>query len=242
MRAADLLQLLTEEKHADARASLLSFTPLPEELPQMAAIALQLGQPTLAARWWREVLARQQGDLAPARLGLAAALCRLGCGEAAWATLRDDAASARVSVLRARALFVWKRAEGADPGADALEQARQAREVARREGDAGALTAAVTLLGEILLARGECRQALHALAEGLKVAELTARPADPHLLAVLALVQGEVGSERKARLTAHKALERSQPGSPARVLALRALRRTQDAQQEALAGELAAYL
>lgn len=241
MRAAELLQLVTEEKHAEARASLLSSTPLPEELPQLATLALQLGLPTLAARWWREVLAGQPEDSGPARLGLAAALCRLGCGEAAWVTLQGAGAGARVSLLRARALFVWSRQSAKFP-ADALECARQARDRARQEGDAGALSAAVTLLGEILLARGEPWEALRALAEGLKVAELTAQPADAHLLAVLALVQAEVGSARKAHLTAEKALGRSQPASPARVLALRALGRTQDAQHEARAGELAAYL
>ena len=82
--------------------------------------------------------------------------------------------------------------------------------------------------------------ALRSLAEGLKVAELTGAAADSHLLAVLAQVQARVGSSAKARQTAERALERSLPRSPARVLALLALGRGDEARQEAQAGKLAA--
>jgi hypothetical protein len=123
--------------------------------------------------------------------------------------------------------------------ADPERSAREALDAARHEGDAGALVAAVTLLGERLLLARRAREALHVLAQGLRTAEIAGTGADPHLLAVLAAVQREVGSAVKAEKTATKALERSRPRSPARVQALRALGRDEEAWSELVAGELA---
>ncbi|PYE56351.1 hypothetical protein [Deinococcus yavapaiensis] len=135
--------------------------------------------------------------------------------------------SARVLVLRARVTKA---------PADALA----ARDLARLEGDAPALVAAAALLGELHLSAAEPRLALHALAEGLKVAEVTGEAADAYLLAVLALAQARVGSPSKAALTAEKALIRAALGSPARVLALRALGRHEEARRDAAEGGVGA--
>ena len=86
---------------------------------------------------------------------------------------------------------------------------------------------------------GGAREALHALAEGLKVAELLGTFADPHLLGVLAHAQRRGGSPAKAGATARKVLDRSPPRSPARVLALLALGEPGEAEREAEAGEVA---
>lgn len=138
--------------------------------------------------------------------------------------------SARRAVLLARAAALAGEA-------DALALAHAARTLSRAEGDAGALTAAAALCGE--LERSEPRRALRSLAEGLKVAELLGTEADPHLLAVLAHVQRAAGGEAKAHKTAHKALSRAEERSPARVLALLALDRPEEARAQAEAGELA---
>ena len=118
----------------------------------------------------------------------------------------------------------------------ALDLAEQARDQARREGDAPALIAAATLLGELQLA--EPFAALRSLAEGLKVAEVVGEEADAHLLAVVAYAQQRVGSAAKAQRTAHKALDRSLPRSPARVWALLALGQAEEARAELGAGKL----
>lgn len=186
-----------------------------------AALALHLGRPRLASRW-----AGETGDA----LTLAAAQVRLGQPALALATLEGQPDTARPAVLRARAVWQLRSLQ-------AQEHALHARTLARQEGDAGALVAAATLLGEVLLP-GDPRAALHALAEGLKVAELTGQAADPHLLAVLAHTQAALGSRGKAARTAGKALDRSPPRSPARVLALLALGREAEAQAQAQAGEL----
>lgn len=193
----------------------------PDEQETAAARALALGHPRLALAW-----STSPWIQAPARL-------RLGEAKAARDVLTALPDSARRAVL-------WARAGGQLGEAEAPALALAARSQARREGDAAALTAAATLLGELEQAQGAPRQALRTLAEGLKVAELTGESADPHLLAVLAHVQAGVGSAVKARRTAQRALERSEPRSPARVLALLALGRDDEARQEAQAGELSA--
>ena len=136
--------------------------------------------------------------------------------------------TARVALLRARALGT-------------LESAELARTLARQEGDSPALIAAATLLGELLLPR-DPRAALLALAEGLKVSEVMREETDALLLAVLSAVQARVGGVGKAARTAQKALERSLPRSPARVIALLVLGRGKEAEAERLGGELASDL
>ncbi len=209
-------------------AGLAHFEPGPAELERAAALALQAGRPRLAAGWWAR--ARRAGAGASAQLGLAAALCRLGDAEGALEALRDEPGGGRAAVLRARARQLL--------GEPDLGLAQHARARARAEGDVQALIAAATLLGELLVNAGDGRAALHALAEGLKVAELSGHPADAHLLAVLSRAQAAVGSPHKARATAEKALARSLPRSPARVAALLALGHREAARLEALAGEL----
>ena len=181
-----------------------------------AALALQWGAPRAALAWSRDPLRR------------AAAHLRLGDSSAARAELAGEADGARVALLRARAAAL-------DGQPEADQQAAQARTLARQEGDSAALIAAVTLLAEGQQA--DPYAALRTLAEGLKVAEITGQSADPHLLAVLAHTQARL-NPRKAQATAAKALDRSAPRSPARVLALLALGRPDDAQAEAQAGEL----
>ena len=181
---------------------------------EAAVLALEAGRPRLAAHWAAE----------HAPLLHTAALLRLGETEKVVTLLEALLLSARVQVLRARALGT-------------LAAAQEARSLARREGDGPALIAAVTLLGERLLP-DDPRGALLTLAEGLKVAEHLNAEADAHLLAVLAHVQARLGGQGKARKTAHKALGRSSPRSPARVLALLALGRLEEAEAERRAGEL----
>lgn len=185
---------------------------LPTPGERQAAAALQLGQPRLTLALSADPQLR------------AAALLRLGDPARALHELAQAPADARTAVLHARALGT-------------LEAAQSARAQARQEGDGPALVAAAVLLGERLLA-SDPRAALHALAEGLKVCELSQVEADAHLLAVLAQVQARVGSAGKAKKTAQKALDRSAPGSPARVVALLALGQREEAQAEALRAEL----
>ncbi|UBV43432.1 hypothetical protein LAJ19_04250 [Deinococcus taeanensis] len=213
------------------RAQLRTFPPgaalpsLPAGLSaaqqeEAAALALLSGQPRLALAWTREPQRR------------AAALLRLGESAEATATLQLLPADARVTLLRARAAQQQQHP-------DAPTLTLDARTKARRDGDGAALIAAVTLLGELQLAR-EPHAALRALAEGLKVAELMGEAADPHLLAVLAHAQLALNS-RKGQATAHKALARSEARGPARVLALLALARPDEALAEAQAGELSRH-
>ena len=206
--------------------------PLPGEEAPAAAFALRLGVPELALYWAQ--LAGAKG----AALAAAAAL-RLGQLETASALIDTLPDTARRAVLYARA--------GMLGGQWDMAQAEAARDEARREGDAPALIAAVTLLGELQLLMSDMVSnkakpyaALRTLAEGLKVAELTHQAADAHLLAVLAHAQQRAGSARKAGRTAEKALERSSPRSPARVWALLVLNREAEAEAERLAGQLAA--
>lgn len=155
-----------------------------------------------------------------AEIALIVALVHAGRFEEAQRALDALPTDARTLVLRAR---VTKQ----------LQDALAARDRARTEGDAPALVAAAALLGELHLAADEPRRALHALAEGLRIAEVTGNEADAYLLAVLALAQARVGSPRKAALTAEKALARSAPASPARVLALCVLGREEEARRAA---------
>ncbi|MFC4639594.1 hypothetical protein [Deinococcus hohokamensis] len=202
----------------DLRAAQTALQALPEQdRGAGAALALHLGCPALAARW------------SPDPLIQAAAWLRLGDPAQAQAMLAPALPSARTAVLGARA--VWQQGAPA-----ALTLGEEARRLARLEGDAGALVAAVTLLGEQHLEQPF--MALRTLAEGLKVAELTAQPADAHLLAVLAHAQVRLGGN-KGRHTAEKALDRAAPGSPAQVLALLALDRRPEALAQAARGHLA---
>ena len=189
-----------------------------EHQPVLARHALRLGRPRLAALW---------GEADP--LTHASALLRLGQAEEALSVLRPSPDTARPAVLRARA--GWQLARPQAEGA-----ASHALHLARQEGDVGAVIAAATLRGEQLLSRPH--PALCALAEGLKMAEGTGQPSDAHLLAVLAHAQLPLGGAKGLR-TAQKALNRSLPRSPARVLALLALAKTVEAETEAGDGELA---
>ncbi|ULH15376.1 hypothetical protein MF271_15805 [Deinococcus sp. KNUC1210] len=200
----------------EQQAQLLLNNALPAQYAEAAALALAAGRPRLAAHW----------AVGHVPLLHAAALLRLGASEQALALLESVPASARVQVLWARALAT-------------LTAAESARSLARREADGPAIIAAVTLMGERLLPT-DPRAALLALAEGLKVAEQLNREADAHLLAVLAHVQARLGGAGKAHKTAQKALDRSLPRSPARIVALLALGRPEDAEAERLAGELSA--
>ncbi|GAA4016512.1 hypothetical protein GCM10022631_31090 [Deinococcus rubellus] len=224
MKLADL-QLLPDDSRP---AALRDWVPVQDEVLGAAALALGTGLPDLARRW------AQSAGPAGAALEAAAAL-RLGQLQEALELIGPLPGDARRAVLLARAHWL-----GGDPDSCWAEAARSQ---ARQEGDAPALVAAVTVLGEVQLS--DARAALRTLAEGLKVAEMTGEAADAHLLAVLAYVQrfvgsGAMGSEVKAHRTAHKALERSAPRSPARVWALLALGREVEARAEAEAGQLAA--
>lgn len=216
MDAARLAEVLNRDE-ADARRVLDSFPGPPSE--EAAALALHHGRPRLALAWGREPLTR------------AAARLRLGEIEEARRELAPLPDTARPALLRARAASLAGELE-----TEAL--AVHARLLARQEGDAGALVAAATLLGELYLPT-DSRLSLRTLAEGLKVAELTGQEADAHLLAVLAHAQRALGAGPKAARTAEKALARAAPRSPARVLALLALGRSEEAGAEARAGELA---
>lgn len=210
----EALRSLLDRDDAEALLTLTAFEPVGAERSQAAALALHLGRPRLAVHWAEHTDALLQ----------AAALLRLGERRAVLNVLEGQPETARVAVLRARAL-------------GSCEAAQFARTLARQEGDGPALIAAATLLGELLLFT-DPRAALRALAEGLKVSELLRVETDAHLLAVLSLVQARVGGAAKAQKTARKALERSVPRSPARVLALLALGRTEDAEAERTSGEL----
>ncbi|THF68828.1 hypothetical protein E7T06_14810 [Deinococcus sp. Arct2-2] len=201
-----------------ALALLCGLQPTPAEAQACAVLALHLGRPSLAVQWATDSLTR------------AAALLRLGHTETARQTLAPLPDSPRVALLLARFLAL-------ESGAQAMPQATHARALARAEGDAAALTAAATLLGELLLPT-DPRAALRTLAEGLKVAEMAGEAADAHLLAVLAHVQAAVGGAEKARRTAEKALGWAALRSPARVVALLALGQSEQAYAEASAGEL----
>ncbi|CAM4081911.1 hypothetical protein [Deinococcus marmoris] len=196
------------------------FGALPvENQTEAAKLALRLGRPRLAALW-------AQAD----PLTHAAALLRLGESRSALHLLKPLPHTARPAALRARAL--WQLAD-----AQAEAETTNALELARQEGDVGAVIAAATLRGEQLLPQPHA--ALRALAEGLKVAEGSGQPSDAHLLAVLAHAQLRLGGPKGTR-TAQKALDRSLPRSPARVLALFALNRPAEAEADAAEGELAA--
>lgn len=219
MKLADLQTLPDDLRPAALRA----WIPAQDEVLGAAALALGAGLPDLARRW-----AQSAG---PAGAGLAAAAAlRLGQLQEALELIGSLPGDARHAVLLARAHWL-----GGDPDPGWAEAARTQ---ARQEGDAPALVAAVTLLGEVQLSDSP-RAALRTLAEGLKVAELMGQEADAHLLAVLAYTQRFIGSEAKAHRTAHKALERAAPRSPARVWALLALGRDVEAGAEAAAGQLA---
>lgn len=220
--------LMTRGDDAQALAALGAWTPGPDQQAEAAGLALQLGRPRLAAQW---------AQAAGVPLLEAAARLRLGQAHEALALLAAQPETARTLLLTARAHALL-----GSPGA--RTRAEAARAAARREGDAPALEQAATLLGELLRPHDH-RAALRALAEGLKAAEVAERPPDPHLLAALATVQADFGAagpagggNAKAQATAEKALARSRPRSPARVLALRALGRHAEAEREALAGEL----
>lgn len=215
---------------AEARVACAALPP--SERAHAAAHALRLGRPHLTLDWSGDPLLR------------AAAHLRLGDTGAARQELRAQPDAARPAVLNARAARL-------DGSPDAAALAAHAARLARAEGDGNALIAAAILNAEQDLFRASPERpgvaadraahfaALRSLAEGLKVAELTGQPADPHLLAVLAHAQRPLNA-RKAAATAAKALDRGEPGSPARVLALLALDRPADAHAQARRGSLAA--
>ncbi|MBZ9714319.1 hypothetical protein [Deinococcus multiflagellatus] len=217
----DPLAALSAALEEDPQAALVLYGHLPPVLQAQAGeAALALGRPRLALTW------------APDPLVRAAAALRLGDAARAQAELAALPDGPRVQVLQARAAHQLAR-----PGAPAVTLAARAQ--ARAAGDSAALVAAAVLLAEQEYPQATSPYApLRTLAEGLKVAELSGQSADPHLLAVLAHVQARL-NPRKAQATAHKALDRSAPRSPARVLALLALERAAEAQAEADAGELA---
>lgn len=218
MTLAALQAAVNAGDDAEALALLSGLQPAPDEAQACAVLALHVGRPSLAAQWSNEPLTR------------VAALLRLGHTEEARPTLAPLPESPRVALLLARLLAL-------ESDAQAMTQATHARALARVGGDAAALTAAATLLAELLLPT-DPRAALRTLAEGLKVAEMAGEAADAHLLAVLAHVQAAVGGAEKARRTAEKALARATPRSPARVVALLALAQPEQAHAEASAGEL----
>lgn len=201
------------------QAARSAYTALaPDQQATAAALALHHGRPGLATEW---------GTHDP--LTRAAALLRLGHSQQALDVLDSLPDGARPALLRTRA--GWQLG-----AADARDSAEHARLLARREGDGPALVAAATLMGEQLLP--DPYAALRALAEGLKVTEMAGQHSDAHLLAVLAHVQLRLGGPKGQR-TADKALERSLSRSPARVLALLALSRADEARSEAQDGQLA---
>ncbi|CAM3816744.1 hypothetical protein [Deinococcus frigens] len=214
------------DAHSELRAALERGEPAsafeersPQHQTEAARLALQLGRPRLAALW---------AGADP--LTHAAALLRLGESGHALRVLEPLPDTTRPATLRARAL--WQLTD-----ARAEAATHEALALARQEGDVGAVIAAAVLRGEQLFLRPYA--ALRALAEGLKVAEGSGQPSDAHLLAVLAHAQLRLGGAKGTR-TAQKALDRSLPRSPARVLALFALQRAAEAQAEATDGELAA--
>lgn len=163
-------------------------------------------------------------------LTAAAAALRLGEVTLARELLVCALPSARRSLLLTRATWLQ------DPAA-ALHSARQVRQQARREGDAPALIAAVTLLAETqLLLDPDPFLPLRTLAEGLKVSEMMGQPADAHLLSALATAQRR--APRKADRLAEHALERAGAGSPARIGALLTLGQREAADQERERAEL----
>lgn len=195
----------------------------PGDRAHAGAQALRLGRPDLTLDWSADPLLR------------AAAYLRLGSTGAARRELRGQPDTARPAVLHARAARL-------DRAPDAAALAAHAARLARAEGDGNALIAAAILNAEQDLSgadRAAHFAALRSLAEGLKVAEMTGQPADPHLLAVLAHAQKPLNS-RKATATAARALDRGEPGSPARVLALLALDRPDEVHAQAQRGSLAA--
>ncbi|ADV68149.1 hypothetical protein [Deinococcus maricopensis] len=221
MTAALILSQHRAGQDGDALRTLDAWTPDPADLPTASALALMLGRPHLAVSW-----AERTDDA----LTLAAAHLRLGRNAEALYALGAARDTARVLLLRARA-----HAQARHSDAPAL--ARAARTAARAEGDTAALVQAAALLGELHLPHAP-HDALRDLAEGLKVAELTGQDADAYLLAVLAHAQRFAGGTAKAALTAQKACARSAPRSPARVLALHALGRHDDAETERQSGAL----
>ncbi len=216
-----MIEAQTELKTALERGEPASFfgTLHVHDQPEAARLALRLGRPRLAALW-------AQAD----PLTHAAALLRVGESGNALHVLEPLPGTARPAALRARAWW-----QLTDAQAEAVTQ--EALALARQEGDLGAVIAAATLRGEQLLTQPHA--ALRALAEGLKVAEGSGQSSDAHLLAVLAHAQLRLGGNKGTR-TAQKALDRSPPRSPARVLALFALERAAEAKAEAADGELAA--
>ncbi|GAA5449021.1 hypothetical protein [Deinococcus depolymerans] len=215
----DLTAALTHGE-TEARAAFAALPP--SARGDAGAHALRLGRPHLTLDWSADALTR------------AAAHLRLGDTGAARQELRGQPDTARPAVLHARAARL-------DRAPDAAPLSAHAARLARTEGDGNALIAAAILNAEQDLAgtdRSAHFAALRTLAEGLKVAEMTGQPADPHLLAVLAHAQRPLNA-RKAAATAAKALDRSDPGSPARVLALLALDRPADAHAQAQRGSLA---
>ncbi|WP_189643865.1 hypothetical protein [Deinococcus piscis] len=227
-----LQELLRTSQWEELRRELLSADSALTggQLAPAAVLALQAGLPEQAASW-----AQRAGE----RQLQAAAHLRMGHTEAALPLLQG-ADDHRAEVMRARAALL-----AGDP-VQAQERAAQAHARAFEAGDAPSLLAAIALLGELELrgalesgSRTGLHAALNVLAEGLKIAEIVNEPADPHVLALIALTQHHINSGPKAQATAAKALDRSLAFSPAQVLALTVLGRHEEAQGQAAAGTLA---
>lgn len=213
----------------------------PDQCPEAAVLALQAGLPDLAVQLAEAAGQEAQDVTEQVRL---AAWLRLGEAERVQRALAA-AADYRDVLMLARAHALLRQF------APAAEYAAQARADAFDAGDAPALLAAIALLGELELrtslqagSRSGAMSALNILAEGLKIGEQIGAPADPHVLALVALSQRHVMGfdtpSHKSQATAKKALGRSLAYSPASVLALLTLSRTAQAHAEAEAGALAA--
>ena len=243
-------ELLRLSQWPELRRELQNSTELlaPDQCTEAAVLALQAGLPHLAVQLAgrvleERVLAQADGANEAATQIQLAAYLRLGELEQVQAALAGATHYRDVMMLaRAHAL--------AGELVRAQEDAAEARLGAFEAGDASALFAAIALLGELELrtalingSRSGAMSSLNVLAEGLKIAEQTRVPTDPHVLALVALAQRHVGGfeapTNKSQATATKALGRSLAFSPASVRALLTLSRDADAHAEAKEGALA---
>lgn len=226
-----------QELRRELRGAATESQLTPEQLAPAAVLALQAGLPQLSAEWATAASSTGRGQGESQQIA-AAAWLRAGDTEKALTLLSGE--HPRITVMQARARLL-----DGDLTA-ASELAAQAHAGAFDAGDAPALLAAIALLGELEL-RGALRSggrtglhaALRVLAEGLKVSEIVNEPADPHILALVALTQKHIQDGTKAQATAAGALDRSLAFSPSSVLALTVLGRHEEAAGQAEAGALA---
>lgn len=220
MNNAHSLEHIRQSSDPQALQQLNELEPTPAQQNEAAALALALGQPHKVLDWTQEPLLR------------AAALLRLGKSSEVLSLLENLPQNARTALLKARAAWQLDQPH-------CLEWAHLAEELGKKEGDAPASIATATLLGEIQVVNLPTKpyRALRVLAHGLRIAELAQLDADPHLLAILSHVHKRIDTQ-KHRETAQKALERAPERSPAKVLALWALKQEEKAQAQAQAGHL----